>query len=91
MSFLYAIILLCKSFRLLAHSQKSYLVLKLENRMCGLPKSSQGVSIHYTGLLDWNTGLDYWTEVFSFLGQNSVVFGLLQIFDTQLETLNKTM
>ena len=40
-----------------------------------------GVSIHWTGLLDWNTGLDYWTEVFSFFGQDSVVFGLLQIFD----------
>ena len=30
-----------------------------------------GVSIHWTGLLDWNTGLDYWTEVFSFFGQDS--------------------
>ena len=25
-----------------------------------------GVSIHWTGLLDWNTGLDYWTEFFLF-------------------------
>ena len=23
-----------------------------------------GVSIHWTGLLDWNTRLDYWTGVF---------------------------
>ena len=23
-----------------------------------------GVSIHWTGLLDWNTGLDYWTGIF---------------------------
>jgi len=23
-----------------------------------------GVSIHWTGLLDWNTGLDYWTAIF---------------------------
>ena len=37
------------------------------------------VTIHWTGLLDWNTGLDYWTEVFSFFGQDYVVF---QIFDT---------
>ena len=22
-----------------------------------------GVSIHWTGLLDWNTGLDYWTGI----------------------------
>ena len=45
------------------------------------------VTIHWTGLLDWNTGLDYWTKVFSFFGQNYVVF---QIFDTwrpQLETI----
>ena len=26
------------------------------------------VTIHWTGLLDWNTGLDYWTDIFSFLG-----------------------
>ena len=50
-----------------------------------------GVSIHWTGLLDWNTGLDYWTEVFSFFGQDSVVFGLLQIFDICMETSNKTI
>ena len=30
---------------------------------------NQGVSIHWTGLLDWNTGLDYWSELFSFSGQ----------------------
>ena len=23
-----------------------------------------GVYIHWTGLLDWNTGLDYWTDIF---------------------------
>ena len=40
-----------------------------------------GVYIHWTGLLDWTTGLEYWTEVFFFFGQDSVVFGLLQIFD----------
>ena len=25
----------------------------------------EAVTIHWTGLLDWNTGLDYWIEVFS--------------------------
>jgi len=25
---------------------------------------NMGVSIHWTGLLDWNTGLDYWTDIF---------------------------
>ena len=29
------------------------------------------VTIQWTGLLDWNTGLDYWTEVISFFGQDS--------------------
>ena len=33
-----------------------------------------GVSIHWTGLLDWNTGLDYWTELFSFFEQVCVYF-----------------
>ena len=36
------------------------------------PVYNPGVSIHWTGLLDWNTGLDYWTELFSFFGQVSV-------------------
>ena len=31
--------------------------------------SEMAVTIHWTGLLDWNTGLDYWTEIFSFFGQ----------------------
>ena len=26
--------------------------------------AKRGVSIHWTGLLDWITGLDYWTETF---------------------------
>ena len=25
----------------------------------------------WNGLLEWNTGLDYWTELFSFFGQVS--------------------
>ena len=43
---------------------------------------TKGVSIHWTGLLDWTTGLDYWTgildwttglsEFFTFFGQVSV-------------------
>ena len=32
------------------------------------------VTIHWTGLQDWNTGLDYWTEFFSFLGKNLYLF-----------------
>ena len=28
----------------------------------------------WNGLLEWNTGLDYWTELFSFLGQVSLHF-----------------
>ena len=34
--------------------------------------SLTAVTIHWTGLLDWNTGLDYWTELFSLFGQVSV-------------------
>ena len=26
----------------------------------------------WNGLMDWNTGLDYWTELFSFFGQVSI-------------------
>ena len=33
-----------------------------------------GVSIHWTGQLDWNTGLDYWTKLFSFFGQVCAYF-----------------
>ena len=40
------------------------------------------VTIHWTGLLDWNTGLDYWTEVVSFFGQGSMILVYFQIFDT---------
>ena len=40
----------------------------------------KAVTIHWTGLLNWNTGLDYWTGVFSFLGKLSIWF--LKIFDT---------
>ena len=28
----------------------------------------------WNGLQEWNTGLDYWTEIFSFFGQVSVLF-----------------
>ena len=32
-----------------------------------------GVSIHWTGLLDWNTGLDYWTDILNHKKQFSSV------------------
>ena len=32
------------------------------------------VTIHLTGLLDWSTGLDYWTELFSFLDRFLCLF-----------------
>ena len=43
------------------------------------------VTIHWTGLLDWNTGLDYWTEVVSFFGQGFMILVYFQIFE---ETYN---
>ena len=32
------------------------------------------VTIHWTGLLDWNTGLDYWTGVFFLFWTSFCVF-----------------
>ena len=32
-----------------------------------------GVSIHWTGLLDWNTGLDYWTGIFLVFGHSHLI------------------
>ena len=29
------------------------------------PLIPTGVSIHWTGILDWTTGLDYWTDLFA--------------------------
>ena len=29
-----------------------------------IAKSLLGVTIQWTGLLDWTTGLDYWTDIF---------------------------
>ena len=60
--------------RLLAFGH-SYYVLSLANSHV-----YRAVTIHWTGLLDWNTGLDYWTGVFSFLDKLSIWF--LKIFDT---------
>ena len=31
----------------------------------------------WNGLMEWNTGLDYWTELFSFLGQVSMFISTL--------------
>ena len=35
----------------------------------------EGVYFHWTRLLDWNTGLDYWTDIF--LVFTHVVVGLI--------------
>jgi len=36
------------------------------------------VSNHWTGLLDWNTGMDYWTDTFlrSHLNARNMVFAI---------------
>ena len=34
----------------------------------------QGVTNHWTGLLDWNTGLDYWTHTFLVFTHSEVMF-----------------
>ena len=41
----------------------------INKRNAEIGYKTRAVTIHWTGLLDWNTGLDYWTEVFSFFGQ----------------------
>ena len=33
-----------------------------------------GVTIQWTGLLDWNTGLDYWTDIFLVFTHSEVGF-----------------
>ena len=38
------------------------------------------VSNHWTGLLEWNTGMDYWTDIFWFYTYLRV--GLLYIWVT---------
>ena len=37
------------------------------------PGYREGVSIHWTGLLDWNTGLDYWTDLLNHKRQFSSI------------------
>ena len=34
-----------------------------------MPHICWGRYKQWNGLLEWNTGLDYWTELFSFFGQ----------------------
>ena len=34
----------------------------------------KGVTIQWTGLLDWNAGLDYWTDIFLVFTHSEVGF-----------------
>ena len=43
--------------------------------------NKRGVSIHWTGLLDWNTGLDYWTGILLVFTHSKVLFLVLHIFN----------
>ena len=40
----------------------------------GNDNTQRGVTNHWTGLLDWNTGLDYWTDIFLVLHILRLVF-----------------
>ena len=46
---------------------RDLVLLALKNKFCYLIAKhnsyavTQGVYIHWTGLMDWDTGLDYWT------------------------------
>ena len=45
------------------------------NINCSVPPASNyGVTIQWTGLLDWNTGLDYWTDIFLVFAHSMVGF-----------------
>ena len=39
-----------------------------------LPQRSKGVPIHWTGLLDWTTGLDYWTGLLDSKFTHKILF-----------------
>jgi len=43
-------------------------------------KAKVVVSNHWTGLLDWNNGMDYWTDTFLVFKHVVVVVGLIDSF-----------
>ena len=45
----------------------------------------QGIYKQWNGLLEWNTGLDYWTELFSFL--DKFLFYLATVGDCSNESI----
>ena len=42
--------------------------------LCNNRYNQLGVTNHWTGLLDWNTGLDYWTDIFLVFTHSEVGF-----------------
>ena len=49
---------------------------------------SWGVTDQWTELLDWNTGLDYWTGIFLVFTHSKVVFGtFLDFFSYSMAVL----
>ena len=47
-----------------------------------------GVTIHWTGLLDWHTELDYWPEIFSFSRQVCVFIYCKPTINKYLATMD---
>ena len=43
----------------------SYLTAHTGRQICCARRWHRGVSIHWTGLLDWTTGMDYWTHPYA--------------------------
>ena len=41
-----------------------YRLLGKSSSWLGKYQIKEDVTTHWTGLLDWNTGLDYWTDIF---------------------------
>ena len=44
----------------------------------GAYPQARDVTIQWTGLLDWNTGLDYWTDIFLVFAHSMVGFLLVR-------------
>ena len=44
------------------------------HQACANQSFRMGVTIQWTGLLDWTTGLDYWTDIFLVFTHSEVGF-----------------
>ena len=71
LSFLHVKFPHCSTSALLTNTQTDY-TLRLDFGKWIQTTFVMGRYKQWNGLLEWNTGLDYWTELFFFVGQVSV-------------------